>query len=283
MKTKILFILICSILFTAIGKSEAPAGLFPKIQGWTLKVEKMVYTPDNLWELINGAAEAFLSYDFQDLHLGEYSKENVSVRAELYRHSNLSNAFGIYTAERMPDYSFIDIGIQGYAEPGILHFFTGTFYIKLMTAGAEEADEQTLKDIAININNYLGMDNHWPRELDLLPEENRVKNTESYIAEDFLGYSFFHSAFIAKYNDQDEFQVFIITLNSSEDARAVAKKYFDLIKCSDPVADRKYTLNDPFNDTIYMGIKKNYLFGVVNLNNQETAYKYLEKIEGKIN
>ena len=48
----------------------------------------MVYTADNLWEVINGAAELYLAYDFQDLHQAIYSADNErEVRVELYRHS----------------------------------------------------------------------------------------------------------------------------------------------------------------------------------------------------
>ena len=57
-----------AILFTG-SVLFAADDLFPEIQGWKLRVEKMAYTSLNLWELINGAAELYLSYDFQDLHL----------------------------------------------------------------------------------------------------------------------------------------------------------------------------------------------------------------------
>ncbi|MCK5463933.1 MAG: hypothetical protein KAI95_12985, partial [Bacteroidales bacterium] len=41
---------------------------FPEVKNWNLTVLPDVYTPGNLWDLINGAAESYLSYDFVDLH-----------------------------------------------------------------------------------------------------------------------------------------------------------------------------------------------------------------------
>ena len=99
------------IVHTASGK--IPSGLFPEINGWKLSVDSNVYTPNNLWDLIDGAADVYLSYDFQDLHIGEYSNQGQIIRVEMYRQSSSVNAFGIYAAERMPDYDFIKLGVQG--------------------------------------------------------------------------------------------------------------------------------------------------------------------------
>ena len=51
---------------------------FPEIPGWKLNVNEHVYNAGDLWELINGAADIFLSYYFEDLLIGEYTQKEVA-------------------------------------------------------------------------------------------------------------------------------------------------------------------------------------------------------------
>jgi hypothetical protein len=93
------------ILLFFLGQVYAvDAALFPDIKGWKKQVNEKVYLSGDLWELINGAADIFLSYYFEDLQIAEYSKKDQMIRVEIYRHKSFEDTYGIYTAERMPDY-----------------------------------------------------------------------------------------------------------------------------------------------------------------------------------
>ncbi|MCK7485355.1 MAG: hypothetical protein MZU97_07190 [Bacillus subtilis] len=131
-------LVVCTVPFIALALtphlSVAGTDPFPAIPGWRLTGPPIVYTPDNLWDFIDGAAESYLAYSFVDLQVGEYvSPESVAVRVELYRHADPDNAFGIYATERAPGYSFLKVGAQGYEAEGILNFLTGRYYVKLST------------------------------------------------------------------------------------------------------------------------------------------------------
>jgi hypothetical protein len=123
-----------------------------QIAGWKIQEEKRVYNAGDLWELIDGAADIFLSYYFQDLHIAEYSSRDVIIRVELYRHSSLANTYGIFTAERMPDYPQVTTGSVGYKSQGVLNFMTGNYYVKVMSAGVKEADENSIAMIAAQVD-----------------------------------------------------------------------------------------------------------------------------------
>jgi len=59
MKRKVL------LFFLLVGVSiPLMAGDFPRIKGWKPVSDPLIYTADNLWEYINGAAEQFLSRKF---------------------------------------------------------------------------------------------------------------------------------------------------------------------------------------------------------------------------
>jgi hypothetical protein len=274
---------ICLTVCTVTAHS-IPAGLFPRIKGWEATIDKTVYGKLNLWEYINGAADLYLSYDFENLYMAEYvNKKGQAVKVEIYRHSSAENAFGIYTAERMINYNFIDIGVQGYIEPDALNFLTGEYYVKMMSSGMTSVEQEALLSMAEEINNTMDRDKKWPDVIDLFPAEGKVANAENYIARDFLGYSFFHSAFTADYDVQDKFKLFIIKLESEAGAEAMLENYTSLIN-EDKITrvDDVYVINDFFNGKIILSIRYNYITGIINTDNEELAIDYLNKTRAKL-
>jgi len=139
------FFLFCLLIIPGYAPGR---DLFPEIAGLKMKTDQRVYNSSDLWELINGAADIFLSYGFKDLRITEYSKNDQIIRVELYHHATPENSYGIYSAERMPDYPPVSIGSQGYKSQGVLNFLAGNYYVKIMSAGLQEADESVIALVA---------------------------------------------------------------------------------------------------------------------------------------
>ena len=66
----ITMISLAALASSTCRSAQTDAVSFPEVKDWNLTVLPDVYTPGNLWDLINGAAESYLSYNFVDLHLG---------------------------------------------------------------------------------------------------------------------------------------------------------------------------------------------------------------------
>ena len=287
MKNMILNRMKCGLLFILIfnaASGKIPASMFPEIEGWKLTIEPKVYTPDNLWDLIDGAADVFLSYDFQDLHIAEYSNnKNQTVRVEIYRQSSPMNAFGIYAAERMPDYNFIQIGVQGYTSQDVMNFFTGNLYVKIMVSGTTNIPEDKLILIGKQINSNLAYDNKWPEELTVFPETGKLKNSENYIAKNFLGYEFLKSAFTAEYKGEKNYKLFIMHFPDKTKAQETLKQYFEQVKYSNSdISDKNYAVDDPYNGKIFIGMAGNYILGVMNMEDQNAAFTDIDQMRDRI-
>jgi hypothetical protein len=284
MKKIFLFFLVIW-LSTALTFSGDPAGteLFPEVKGWELTQHEKVYIPSNLWDLINGAADSYLSYDFVDLHLADYKKgEGLNVRVELYRHSSYDNAFGIYTTERSSDYNFIDIGSQGYLEEGVLNFLDGYYYIKVITGSKGDDAQESLVLIANEIEQHLDQENYWPDIFQLLPP-GLNQYSERYIAENFLGFGFLNSAFIADYNsDGEDFQVFMIRKDDPEEVREMLRQYLKLTKQDILVSNGSFTIHDPYNGDINVILKENVLAGIIGCNDKKLVEEYMGYLESKL-
>ncbi len=60
---------------------------------------------------MDGAAEKFLSFGFEELAVGNYrSSHGKELQVEAFRHSSTVMAFGIYSGMRNPELDFLEIG-----------------------------------------------------------------------------------------------------------------------------------------------------------------------------
>jgi hypothetical protein len=122
---------------------------FPELPGWNQSGEIQTFSPKDLFEYINGAADLYLSYDFQELNVAEYRNEKkASVTIEVYRHKTPIHAFGIYSQERLSDANFLDIGAQGYSETDVLNFISGNYYVKMSSFKIKPEDQEVLLTFA---------------------------------------------------------------------------------------------------------------------------------------
>lgn len=252
--------------------------LFPEVSGWKMKAEQRVYNASDLWELINGAADIFLSYYFQDLHIAEYTSKNKIIRVELYRHQTTDDTYGIYTAERMPDYEQVQVGSQGYKSQGVLNFLTGTYYVKVMSAGVEEADESAIALIAEKVNAKLDQPVGLPELSKVFPEEGKVYLSDTYIAQNFLGYSFFRNAFSVKYEKPVQLQLFVIRLTGDEIMKML-DQYIKTMKEEKVIRKEDlYRVEDMFNGPVFLKKKNDYLVGTVNTGDEGAAAGMIDSL-----
>jgi hypothetical protein len=166
-----------------IKSASAQEFTFPELSGFKKVTNYPVYGPENLWNFINGAAENYLSYGFQDLHVAEYKKGRNVIKLEIYRHNNNTMAFGIYSSERSPSFRFMNLGAQGYIADGAINFFKGNYYVKIRTYSKSEKILKSNESLALKVANMLEGDSEMPVVLSQFPEIGKKLNEETYINE----------------------------------------------------------------------------------------------------
>lgn len=271
-------VLLLEMISPICQAADTDAVTFPEVTGWNLTVLPDVYTPGNLWDLIDGAAESYLSYDFVDLHLGDYQYASETIiHAELYRHSSPVNAYGIYTAERSPEYQFVEVGTQGYLEEGVLNFLAGQFYVKLYSTDSGTEVQEALQKIGQTINGHLNQENMLPEILSVFPEAGQLPYSDQYIRENFIGFDFLHSAFTVGY--EGGFKLFVIQGKSAEEIQEMARQYLAFTKQDiDPASVSELTFKDPYNGDIPAIIKGSFLAGIIDGGDNEKARSLLEQM-----
>jgi hypothetical protein len=198
------------VMFGALGVSSACGGSrpaddpFPRVAGLTFEDSPISYGPSNLFDYINGAAESYLAYGFEGLTSQSYLEDGeVALVVDVYRHRDLTKAFGIYAQERPETGPFVEVGAEGYAQPGVVNFFKGPYYVKIMSYRTVDDRDEALVRLAREIADRLEGEATLPVGVSLLPSNGRVPHSERFIAQDFLGHGFLHSAFRADYSTED--------------------------------------------------------------------------------
>ena len=257
-------------------------GLFPMLKGYKAVNEHPVYTPDDLWNYINGAADAYLALGFLDLNITEYKKGKKSIMAEIYRFGDDAMAFGMYSLERSPGYNFIQVGVQGYNEDGVVFFYKDRYYVKIMSHSESKKVNESMKELAGLIAARIEGKNEFPALLKLFPSGGLLKNQETYILESVLGHEFLRGAFRASYEiDNDRFDVYFFNCNSTGDASAMAGKLAgDAYTGSEDVF--KYVFEDGFNGLLHMAQHRERMVIISGLGSDSTplAERYINSLLG---
>ena len=255
-------------------------GLFPQLNGYKTVNEYPVYTPDDLWNYIDGAADAYLALGFLDLNITEYKKGKKAIKAEIYRFGDDAMAFGMYSLERSPGYDFIQVGVQGYNEDGVVFFYKDRYYIKIMTQSESKKVNESMKELAGLIAARIDGKNEFPALLKLYPSEGLVRNQETYILESVLGHEFLRGAFRASYEvDNDRFDVYLFNCKSSEEASAMAASLAgDAYTPGEDIF--KYVFEDGFNGILHMAQQRERIVIVSGLGTDKTplADRYINSL-----
>lgn len=264
--------------------SPSNDSLFPEIEGYQKTGEIEIYNTDNLYDIINGAADSYLKYDFEELSLIRYKGDaDQFLKIEIYRHSNYSNAFGIYSNERPLKGNWIDIGAQGYYESKILNFYKGKYYIKLMGYKIDNIDELLLS-VAKRVAENLEGNNELPKLLESFPTDGKINYSGRYIHKNFLGYKSLSEAFTMDYVvDGKNFKMFIIQKNNVDACKKMLEDYFVSIKIDgNNIQEGSLKVKDEYHGDISILWKANNVIGVLNSSDAELSNKYLKSMSEKL-
>ncbi len=281
--TMIRRILTAALLISGTATILSGQHLFPGLNKYRISSEYPVYTPDDLWDYINGAADGYLALGFIDLEIREYTRGRNVIKAEIYRFGDDARAFGMYSMERSPGYAFIQVGVQGYNEEGAVHFYKDRYYVKIMSHSRSPKVNGSMIELARLIASNIGGKNEFPSLLQLFPSEGLLKNQETYLLESVLGHEFLRGAFRASYEvDGDRFDIYLFSPDDPALTSAMASGLAGDAWTPDEEIF-KYAFEDGFNGMIHMARKGERLIVVSGLSAEKTALaeRYIESMLSK--
>ncbi len=203
-----------------------------EVAGWTSSRPPRSFNAENLWELIDGAADGFVTYGVQEVVTAEYSQAGTGYQAviELYQMKDPLNAYGKYSEERNPEYQFLQVGNEGYSGGTSLNFWTGPYYVKMTAFEEKDPIKQELLKLAQSVAGKVTTPGAEPREVSYFPKENQLPHTTLFIPKDVLAQSYFTNGFQALYKaGAKQSKLIVVGLESEAAARSALGRYREFV------------------------------------------------------
>ena len=125
------------------GKMNPERFLPSDTAGWRWDNQEERHDSRTLYGYMDGAAELYLSYGFQDLTVRRYVKPGLpAITVELYKMASSADAYGVFTFERQDDPAGIGQGSE--FGGGMLRFWKGTYFASVYAEGEGAEVESAL-------------------------------------------------------------------------------------------------------------------------------------------
>jgi hypothetical protein len=278
-------------IFTFAKSLEGLDQLFPasgSINGWKWEGKPVHYSPDNLYELIDGEAELYLAYGFQELAALTYSYDKNSdvITVHLYNMGTPENAFGVYSNYRFPDYDFQAIGAEAMVSDYGIKFYQGPYFVDVSFGSSEASTQKAGIEIAKAISGAISDPAIPPSIIQLLPAQNQVDKTARYFAKEMLNQSFLPAGLEAKYMVGDhEVTGFVVICENPDQANAGIEKLKQFYESSDATAveanvpgEKGFAVETAYQGIFMASKQDQYLAGVRELETADEGILLLQEI-----
>ena len=176
---------------------------FPRLadRSWIVTEPARTFGPDNLYEEIDGEAELFLPYGFQELTVGflrPAGNEKAEIRLEIFRHATERDAFGVYSQHRFPEQEVTRVGTsEAIVSATSLDFFQGTRFVRIRAASRETA-RTDMEKLGTDLSTFLPGTGDIPGETEILRIPGLVEGSIVFHRRAILGYEVLAPGYEAK-------------------------------------------------------------------------------------
>ncbi len=283
---------IAAVFSMCVNQPELIQLLPDNVEGWTVAEQDRIYTPDNLYDYIDGGAELYLSYDFRRMINRVYTApDQPTIQVDLFDMGTSQNAYGVFSHSRETIDSTYGQGSQ--YVPGLLLFWKDRYYVSILASPETEKAKQTISRIARRIEQAIPREGQKPQILRLLPEEALVHesvryfhhyiwlNSHYYIAdENILHINEDTDAILARYGTPD--QRYYLLLIQYPGGNEAAQARHDFVRNYAPELEQEQTVR--IEDGTYIGCRTvdHYLVAVLNGPSVNAVHSLMESVSRKI-
>ena len=111
----------------------------------------------------------------------------------------------------------------------------------------------------------------------VFPTEGKLENQDQYTRENFIGFSFLHSAFTAEY--EAGYKLFVIKGKDRNEILEMVRAYLKFTKQDiDPENKSSFTISDKYNGDIPVILSGSYIAGIIDGADSSEAMKKLDEL-----
>jgi len=254
-------------LFCGVSAAANPACTL--VAGWTQKDEARSYTPDNLFEYMDGNAEGYLLYGFQNMHGVTCTKGEVQLIIDVSDFGDPDSAYGMFSANRDMRQPMTRIGMGGQVTPRKAIFVKGQYYVEV--AADQEGDHTaTLKAWCDVLEKLQPGSTDPPAALSWFPAQGQ--QSLRLVPESVLGIRILKRGYVGQY---DAGKAFVVTEASPATATALMQKLRDRFGGATKVdlGDEAFQASDQYLGRVCVARKGKYIIGYGNVPEGQDAAK----------
>jgi hypothetical protein len=153
------------------GKMNQEISLPSEAGGWKWDGKEMKYNPRTVFKYMDGAAELYLAYGFENLTVRRFEKSNrPPIILELYEMASSEDAYGVFSFEHQDE--AVGIGQGSEFGGGLLRFWKGKYFVSIYAEGEGAEVESAILTIGRAAANSIPATGPEPKLVGFIPGKN---------------------------------------------------------------------------------------------------------------
>jgi hypothetical protein len=180
MKKILLLLIICVLIYSCGGNVKDIYQALPdQVLDWKAEAEDVVYDRETLYDYMNGGAEVYLAFDFQQVFVRKFKRAGEDeIILDIYDMGSPAEAFGVFSCDREDEGA--GIGQDSEYGFGLLRFWKGRYFVSVIAAGDDQAAKPAIFELGKSVAELLGPEGAKPEILKLLPDKDLIKDRISF-------------------------------------------------------------------------------------------------------
>jgi len=276
----------------APAASAPPTGKPIEIPGVTPMGPTEFYSPDTLYEKIDGRAPAYEGFHFRALRCRSFSGPGSAggyVDVYEYRMGSPSDAFGIFALERDPAGEPLDFAPDGYSGETGYFFRQGGCYVQVIASDQKPGTASLAATVAAWLAKSIPADDKGLDARRRLPSQGLIPESVNFTQDNAQGQAFLKEVFQADYASGGKKVTFFLMVTTPE---AAAEAWESYLAFSGRYGGKAETLPDASGAKVFQAQnfgkwkvvyqRGDELGGVIDAQDPVAARAFLEKVlEGK--
>lgn len=253
------------------------------VSGWKMVGSPKTYTARNLFDLINGEAEAILAYDFvKCVHAGyaPSGQTKPTLTVDVFQMKDDLNAFGVFGSDRQSS-TKVSVGTEGVkiGSSG-LNFWQGPFVVRCTIVKVDAAHTAALEAFAKAAASRITAPARIPAQVSALPD-GRQPRSEKFVRSGVAGQSYLTNAVTARYPSAGfGAEVFVCTYDTPAAAKSAFDQYRQYaqkngsgLKPIAGVGEGAFSVLDRYAKNVAAAHKGRFVVGVIRAKDSASAEK----------
>lgn len=164
----------------SITLEELRSGLPHRIMTWSREDADQIYTPQTIFNYINGGAEVYKAYNMRRCLSVRYETSGgLAIILDVFDMGTSEDAFGVFTHDGTGD--VVALGQNGRLRPGWVNFWKDRFFISLYSEEETDTAQKAIMALGRNVDSLIADQGRRPEILKRLPKEGLKSKDIRYL------------------------------------------------------------------------------------------------------